>query len=51
MLFTEFTRRIGSSLLIGSPYHKNTNARQERVNGVPPMVTRTTEICSCPSSH
>ena len=33
-LFKEFTRRIGSSLLIGSAYHKNTNARVERVNGV-----------------
>ena len=33
-LFQEFTRRIGSSLLIGSAYHKNTNARAERVNGV-----------------
>ena len=33
-LFKEFTRRIGSSLLIGSAYHKNTNARAERVNGV-----------------
>jgi hypothetical protein len=34
-LFREFTRRIGSSLLVGS-YHnlKNTNARAERVNGV-----------------
>ena len=30
----EFTRRIGSSLLIGSAYHKNTNAKAERVNGV-----------------
>ena len=33
-LFREFTRRLGSSLLIGSAYHKNTNARVERVNGV-----------------
>ena len=33
-LFREFTRRIGSSLLVGSAYHKNTNARAERVNGV-----------------
>ena len=33
-LFKEFTRRIGSSLLIGSAYHKNTNAKAERVNGV-----------------
>ncbi len=33
-LFREFTRRIGSSLLVGSAYHKNTHARAERVNGV-----------------
>ena len=33
-LFREFTRRIGSSLLVGSAYHKNTNAKTERVNGV-----------------
>ena len=33
-LFREFTRRIGSSLLVGSVYHKNTNAKTERVNGV-----------------
>ena len=32
-LFEEFTRRIGSSLLIGSAHHKNTNAKAERVNG------------------
>jgi hypothetical protein len=34
-LFQEFTRRIGSSLLIGSAYHKNTNTWAKRVNGVP----------------
>ena len=33
-LFTEFTRRLGSSLVVGSAYHKNTNAKTERVNGV-----------------
>jgi hypothetical protein len=33
-LFRGFTRRISSSLLVGSAYHKNTNARAERVNGV-----------------
>ena len=33
-LFREFTRRIGSSLIIGSAYHKNTTAKVERVNGV-----------------
>ena len=33
-LFKEFTRHIGSSLLICSAYHKNTNAKAERVNGV-----------------
>ncbi len=33
-LFKEFTRSIGSSLLVGSAYHKNTNARAERVDGV-----------------
>ncbi len=32
-LFKEFTRSIGSSLLVGSAYHKITNARAERVNG------------------
>jgi transposase InsO family protein len=33
-LFREFTRRIGSSLIVGLAYHKNTNAKTERVNGV-----------------
>ena len=35
-VFREFTRSLGSSLLLGSAYHrdKNTNARVERVNGV-----------------
>ena len=33
-LFQKFTRRISSSLLVGSAYHKNTNAKTERVNGV-----------------
>ncbi len=33
-LFREFTRRIGSSLIVGSAYHKNTNAKTERVIGV-----------------
>jgi hypothetical protein len=33
-LFQEFTRRIGSCLLVGSVYHKNTNARAERVSGL-----------------
>ena len=37
-LFKEFTRCIGSSLLISSTYHKNTNAKAELVNGV--WVTR-----------
>ena len=32
-LCEEFTRRIDSSLLIGSAHHKNTNAKAERVNG------------------
>ena len=32
-LFREFTRRLGSSLLVGLAYHKNTNARTERVKG------------------
>ena len=32
--FKEFTRRIGSSLLVCSAYHKNTNAKAERVNCV-----------------
>ena len=33
-LFRDFTWRIGSSLIVGSAYHKNTNAKTERVNGV-----------------
>ena len=33
-LFREFTRRIGSGLIVGSAFHKNTNAKMERVNGV-----------------
>ncbi len=32
-LFREYTRRIGSSLIVGSAFHKNTNAKVERVNG------------------
>jgi hypothetical protein len=50
-LFQEFTRRIGSSLLIGSAYHKNTNARAKRVNGVlgdTPTAGRTIGTCGCP---
>ena len=31
-LIQKFTRSIGSRLLIGSAYHKNTNARSERMN-------------------
>ena len=34
MLFREFTRRIGSSLIVGSAYHKNTNAKTGRVKSV-----------------
>ena len=33
-VFREFTRSLGSSLLVGSAYHKNTNARVERVNRI-----------------
>ena len=33
-LFWGFTRSIGSSLLVGSEYYKNSNALAERVNGV-----------------
>jgi transposase InsO family protein len=33
-LFREFTWCIGSSLIVGSAYHKNSNAKTERVNGV-----------------
>jgi hypothetical protein len=33
-LFREFTRRLGSSLLVCSAYHKKTKARAERVNGM-----------------
>ncbi len=32
--FREFMRRIGSSLIIGSAFHKHTNAKVERVHGV-----------------
>jgi hypothetical protein len=33
-MFREFIRRIGSSLIVGSAFHKNTNAKTERVKGV-----------------
>ncbi len=33
-LFRQFTSSISSSLLVSSAYHKYTNARAERVNGV-----------------
>ena len=34
LMFKELMRRIGSSLLVGSAYHKNTTAKAERVNGM-----------------
>ncbi len=33
-MFREFNRRLGSSLIVGSAYHKNAYARAERLNGV-----------------
>jgi transposase InsO family protein len=33
-LFRGIKQRLGSSLLVNSAYHKNTNARAERINGV-----------------
>ena len=33
-LFRKLTKRLGSRLIMGSAYHKNTNAKTERVNGV-----------------
>jgi hypothetical protein len=33
-VFQEFTRRLGSNLVVGSAFHKNTNAKVERTNGV-----------------
>ena len=32
--FTAFTKGLGSALIVGSAYHKNTGAKVERVNGV-----------------
>ena len=33
-LFTAFVKSMGSCLIVGSAYHKNTNAKVERANGV-----------------
>ena len=33
-MFRAFVKGIGSSLIVGSAYHKNTNAKVERANGV-----------------
>ena len=33
-VFRAFVRGMGSSLIVGSAYHKNTNAKVERANGV-----------------
>ena len=33
-LFRAFVKGMGSSLIVGSAYHKNTNAKVERANGV-----------------
>ncbi len=32
-VFRAFVKGIGSNLIVGSAYHKNTNARVERANG------------------
>ena len=32
--FTAFAKGLGSALIVGSAYHKNTGARVERINGV-----------------
>ncbi len=33
-MFRAFVKSMGSSLIVGSAYHKNTNAKVERANGV-----------------
>ena len=33
-MFHAFVKSMGSCLSVGSAYHKNTNAKVERVNGV-----------------
>ena len=33
-VFQAFVRSIGSSLIVGSAYHKNNNDKVERANGV-----------------
>ena len=33
-VFRAFVKGMGSSLIVGSAYHKNTNAKVERANGV-----------------
>ena len=33
-VFRAFVTSMGSSLIVGSAYHKNTNAKVERANGV-----------------
>ena len=55
-LFKEFTHSISSSLIIGSTYHKNTNAQAERVNRVlgdtlraSAKASRMTGTCGCPT--
>jgi hypothetical protein len=33
-VFRAFVKSMGSCLIVGSAYHKNTNAKVERANGV-----------------
>ena len=34
MIFSEFTKVIGSALIVGTAYHKNTSAKVKRVNSL-----------------
>ncbi len=57
--FQAFVHGMGSCLIVCSAYHKNTNDKVERANGVigntlcrdasTPTGARTAGICSCPS--
>ena len=40
-LFRAFVKNMGSCLIVGSAYHKNTNAKVERANGVISDTQRT----------
>ncbi len=55
-VFLAFVKSMGSCLIVGSAYHKNTNAMFEQANGVisdtlraTPRGARTTGTGSCPS--